>query len=214
MNAIEVSALKFGYDGSLTVDIDKFTLEKGKSVSVIGPSGCGKTSFLHLVAGLLTPQSGDITILGQSLATLNGAQLDRFRGSTLGLVLQKFHLIRALTVRENLLLAGRLSRKPPTSAGMIDLLRKLDILDVTDHKPSMLSQGQAQRAAIARALIHRPPIVLADEPTSALDDRNAAEAIELLRSLVAETDAALVVVTHDQRIRGVLDADFDFGSTT
>ncbi|MEO0630074.1 MAG: ATP-binding cassette domain-containing protein [Planctomycetota bacterium] len=211
MNAVEVEALRFGYDDQLTVDIGEFALEQGQSVAVIGPSGCGKTSFLHLLAGLLRPQSGTVRLLGQDLAELRGASMDRFRGQNIGLVLQRFHLIKALTVRENVLLASKLSRAKADGETVDALLKRLNIDAVAQHKPSMLSQGQAQRAAIARALVHKPPIVMADEPTSALDDEHAAEAIGLLRDAVSEAGATLIVVTHDQRIRGTLDRDFDFG---
>lgn len=212
MNAVEVDNLKFGYGDQLTVDIDHFALEQGQSIAVIGPSGCGKTSFLHLLAGLLRPQSGAVRILGQDLAELRGADMDRFRGRSMGLVLQRFHLIRALSVSENVLLAAKLSRAGAARDAVPALLQRLNIDAVAHHKPSMLSQGQAQRAAIARALVHQPPIVMADEPTSALDDDHAAEAIGLLRDTVAESGATLIVVTHDQRVRGVLDRDFDFGA--
>ncbi|MEM9171146.1 MAG: ATP-binding cassette domain-containing protein [Pseudomonadota bacterium] len=209
MNAIEVSQLQFGFDDQLVIDIDSFSLAQGKSVSVIGPSGCGKTSFLHLLAGLLQPNQGSIHILEQDLSTLQGPAMDRFRGHNIGLVLQRFHLIKSLSVRENILLAKRLSRNGADSDNVDALLTRLGVADVAHHKPSMLSQGQAQRAAIARALIHRPRIVMADEPTSALDDNNAMQAIGMLRDAVAETGATLLVVTHDQRIRGSLDQDFD-----
>ncbi|MEM6809626.1 MAG: ATP-binding cassette domain-containing protein [Pseudomonadota bacterium] len=214
MNAVEVEDLRFGYGDQLTVDIDQFTLEQGQSVAVIGPSGCGKTSFLHLLAGLLRPQSGSVHLLGQDLAELRGASMDRFRGKNIGLVLQRFHLIKALTVRENVLLAGKLSRAKAGGDTVDALLQRLNIDAVAQHKPSMLSQGQAQRAAIARALVHKPPIVMADEPTSALDDEHATEAIGLLRDAVSEAGATLIVVTHDQRVRGMLDRDFDFGVST
>ena len=211
MNAVEVEDLRFGYGDQLTVDIGAFSLEEGQSIAVIGPSGCGKTSFLHLLAGLLRPQSGSVRLLGQDLAALQGASMDRFRGKNIGLVLQRFHLIKALTVRENVLLAAKLSRANTKSDAVDALLERLNIDAVAQHKPSMLSQGQAQRAAIARALVHKPPIVMADEPTSALDDEHAAEAIGLLRDAVSEAGATLIVVTHDQRIRGTLDQDFNFG---
>lgn len=211
MNALEANALRFGYGEALAVDLDHFALAQGQSVAVIGPSGCGKTSFLHLLAGLLRPRSGTIRLLGQDLSELQGARMDRFRGRNIGLVLQRFHLIRALSVRDNALLAGRLSRSGAGSDAVDALLRRLNLEAVAHHKPHMLSQGQAQRAAIARALVHKPRIVMADEPTSALDDDHAAEAIGLLRDAVADTGATLLVVTHDQRIRGILDRDFDFG---
>ena len=210
MHAVDVHNLRFGYGDQLVVNVDRFTLEQGKSVAVIGPSGCGKTSFMHLLAGLLTPDAGRIELLGEDLTALQGAALDRFRGRTIGLVLQRFHLLRALSVRQNIALASKLAGTGSKPAGLDELLRRLNLMEVVNHKPAMLSFGQAQRTAIARALVHRPRIVLADEPTSGLDDENAASAIDLLKRAVADSGAALLVVTHDQRIRGSLDADFDF----
>ncbi|MEL7296599.1 MAG: ATP-binding cassette domain-containing protein [Pseudomonadota bacterium] len=212
MTAITVEQLRFGYTDKPIVDIETFRLEQGQSVAAIGPSGCGKTSFLHLLAGLLRPDSGEIALLGQSLAALSDTELDRFRGGNLGIVLQQFRLLRGLSVIDNLRLAGKLSRCTIAPERYQHLLKRLDIAAVADHKPSELSQGQAQRAAIARALVHKPSIVMADEPTSALDDRNAQEVIELLNSAVTDEGAALLVVTHDQRIRGTLDTDFDLGA--
>ena len=110
-----------------------------------------------------------------------------------------------------MLLADKLARANAGGDTVDTLLKRLNIDAVAQHKPSMLSQGQAQRAAIARALVHKPRIVMADEPTSALDDEHAAEAIGLLRDAVSEAGATLIVVTHDQRVRGMLDRDFDFG---
>ena len=212
MTAITVEQLRFGYTDKPIVDIEAFRLEQGQSVAAIGPSGCGKTSFLNLLAGLLRPDSGQIALLGQPLAALSDTELDRFRGGNLGIVLQQFRLLRGLSVIDNLRLAGKLSRRAIEPERYQHLLKRLDIAAVADHKPSELSQGQAQRAAIARALVHKPSIVMADEPTSALDDRNAQEVIELLNSAVTDAGAALLVVTHDQRILGTLNADFDLGT--
>ncbi|MEL6301179.1 MAG: ATP-binding cassette domain-containing protein [Pseudomonadota bacterium] len=210
MHAIQVENVRFQYADEAGVSVDRFDLEAGKSVAVLGPSGCGKSTFLHLLAGLLSPQEGAIRLLDQDLASMNAAAVDRFRGANLGLVMQRLHLIKALTVRENIELAIKLGRSDATAPAINALLERLDIGDVAHQKPSTLSQGQAQRTAIARALVNTPRIVLADEPTSALDDANAAEAIALLKAVVADSGAALLVVTHDQRIRGTLDHDFDF----
>lgn len=211
-DAISVEQLKFGYDHNLIVDIDRFALEAGRSVAVVGPSGCGKTSLLHLLSGLLTPNSGRIEVLGQNFSDLQGRRMDRFRGASMGLVLQRFHLFRSLSVRENLRLAAKLARVATTDGRIDQLLDSLGIAAVAHQKPQTLSQGQAQRAAIARALVHQPKLVMADEPTSALDDANAEEVINLLKPAVAESGAALLVVTHDQRIRGALDSDFSLGA--
>ncbi|MEM6639847.1 MAG: ATP-binding cassette domain-containing protein [Pseudomonadota bacterium] len=213
MNAIEVRDLRFGYGAETVVDIDHLAVPQGECLAVLGPSGCGKSSLLHLLAGLLRPSAGAVRLLDQDLSDLSATALDRFRGQNMGLVLQRFFLIRALSVRDNALLACRLARCDVSTADVDALLDRLNLGAVANQKPHTLSQGQAQRAAIARALVHKPRIVMADEPTSALDDHNASEAIRLLRDAVSETGATLVVVTHDQRIRGTLDRDYDFGAT-
>ncbi len=181
-------------------------------MAVIGPSGCGKTTLLHLLAGLIRPRSGVIRILGQDLSQLRGGHLDHFRGQRIGLVFQRFHLLPALTVYENVLLAQRLARVPIDPARVEALFDRLNLAGLERHKPSMLSQGQAQRVAIARALVHGPELVMADEPTSALDDDHATEALALLRQSAQAVGAALLVVTHDQRVHGRLEREFEMAA--
>ena len=207
--AVEVTDLSFGYGDRPVVDVARCELKQGESLAVIGPSGCGKTTFLHLLAGLLRPNGGSIRLMGQDLSQLHGAALDRFRGRHIGLVFQQFHLMRALSVRANLQLAAKLARRETNNEELEVLCRRLGLQGLEHHKPSMLSQGQAQRVAIARALVHRPPIIMADEPTSALDDDNAQQVITLLKETAAAANAALLVVTHDQRVRGLLDSELE-----
>ncbi|MCY4343204.1 MAG: ATP-binding cassette domain-containing protein [Gammaproteobacteria bacterium] len=207
--AIDVADLRFSYGSRAVLSIERCRLARGDSMAVIGPSGCGKTTFLHLLAGLIRPGSGAIEILGQDLSVLGGADLDRFRGQHIGLVFQRFHLLPALTVRDNVLLAQRLARAPIEPAAVEALFDRLDLAGLEHRKPSTLSQGQAQRSAIARALVHGPELVMADEPTSALDDRSAERALALLKESAQAVGAALVVVTHDQRVRGRLDIEFE-----
>ena len=209
--AIQVTDLRFAYGRRTVVDVPHCHLARGESMAVLGPSGCGKTTFLHLLAGLLRPGAG-VQILGQQLATLSGPALDRFRGRHIGLVFQRLHLLPALTVRENVLLAQRLARVPVEPGRMAALFDRLGLEGLEQHKPSMLSQGQAQRVAIARALVHGPALVMADEPTSALDDRHAEQALALLSDAAQAGGAALLVVTHDQRVRGRLNDEFEMGA--
>jgi len=210
--AISVTELRFAYGNRAVVSVGRCNLARGDSMAVIGPSGCGKTTFLHLLAGLIRPSAGLIQILGQELAALRGAELDRFRGRRIGLVFQKLHLLPALTVRDNVLLAQRLARAPIQRARVEALFDRLNLAGLEHHKPSMLSQGQAQRVAIARALVHGPELVMADEPTSALDGRHADQALALLKECVHAVGAALLVVTHDQRVRGCLSREFEMGA--
>lgn len=207
--AIEVTELRFAHGERTIVDIGRCELASGQSMAVIGPSGCGKTTFLHLLAGLIRPGSGVIRILDRDLSRLRGGHLDRFRGRHLGLVFQRLHLLPALTVHENVLLAQRLARVPMDATRVEALFDRLNLIGLERHRPSMLSQGQAQRVAIARALAHGPELLMADEPTSALDDRHAEEAVALLRESARAAGAALLVVTHDQRVRGHLEHEFE-----
>lgn len=209
--AVDVEGLRFGYGAESVLSIDDFRLERGQSRALIGPSGCGKTTFVHLLAGLLTSTTGSVRILGQDLAALSEAERDRFRGRHVGFVFQRFHLMPSLSVRENLRLAQRLSRSDQPAGHIDGMLERLGLSELRHRKPSALSQGQAQRVAIARALVHKPDLLIADEPTSALDDSHADEALDLLRETATELQAALLVVTHDHRVRGRLDDDFDLG---
>ncbi|MEM1190881.1 MAG: ATP-binding cassette domain-containing protein [Pseudomonadota bacterium] len=203
-----MSDLRFGYGAAPVIAVDQFTLQRSGSCLVLGPSGCGKTSFVQLLAGLLAPQEGTIEVLGTDLSSLSEAARDRFRGSNIGFVFQRLHLMPALSVRENLVLAQRLARSPRDSERIDGLLEQLGIADLRERKPSSLSQGQAQRAALARALVHRPALLIADEPTSALDDGHTDTVLELLLQAASDSGTALLIVTHDERLRGRLDSEF------
>ena len=211
-SVLEAQGVGFSYGSKVVLRLERLSLQQGETAAVIGPSGCGKTTFLHLVAGLLRPSQGSIEVCGQRINELGASAADRFRGKNLGIVFQRLHLLPALTVLDNVLLAQRLARKRPDSAAAQALLAQLGLEGLERHRPAMLSHGQAQRVAIARALIHRPKLVLADEPTSALDDDHAGRALDLLREEARAAGAALVVVTHDQRVRGALDREFELGT--
>jgi ABC-type lipoprotein export system ATPase subunit len=212
--ALDVQNLTFTYASNPVLSVERMCLGDGDSAALIGPSGCGKTTLLHVIAGLLRPSTGSVRVCGEALHELSPGAADRFRGRHLGIVFQRLHLLPALPVLENVLLAQRLARQRPDPAAARSLLAALGVEGLERRKPATLSQGQAQRVAIARALIHRPKLVLADEPTSALDDGHASTAITLLREQARLAGAALLVVTHDQRIRGTLDREFDLGRPT
>ena len=207
--AISASGIRFDYDKQPILNVEKCELNSGQSMAVIGASGCGKTTFLHLLAGLIRPCAGSIKILGQDIGQLHSGELDRFRGQRIGLVFQRLHLLPALSVIENVSMAQRLARRPVDLAQIKQLFDRLNLTHLEQHKPSMLSQGQAQRVAIARALVHEPQLVMADEPTSALDDHQAEQALALLSESAAAVGAALLVVTHDQRVRGRMEREFE-----
>jgi ABC-type lipoprotein export system ATPase subunit len=199
--AIEVADLTHSYpqtNGAATLRVPRFLLAAGTAVALRGESGCGKTTFLHLLAGLLRPDTGTIQIAGESMTAGSEAHRDRRRARLLGLVFQSFNLLQGFTVAENLFLAQSFAgRLAPDHARA--LLERLEIAHCADRLPRQLSTGQQQRVALARALVNRPALVLADEPTSSLDNRHAAHAVQLLRDLCTEQGAALLLVTHDER---------------
>lgn len=203
--ALRVDSLAFSYGARRIVDFPEFGLERGRACALVGPSGCGKTTFLHLAAGLLRAQRGSIAVDGQSLGGLDDAALDRLRARRIGLIFQKFHLLPALSVLENLLIAQRLARLPTDRSRALALLDRLGIAAQAQARPDTLSQGQTQRVAIARALLNRPALLLADEPTSSLDRHHATRAIALLREEARHCGAALLVVTHDERVADAMD---------
>lgn len=212
-SVLTIEGLEFAYADRLILRMQQLHLAAGESCTVLGPSGCGKTTLLHLIAGLLKPTRGSVTINGQCLSELSASRCDRFRGRHLGIVFQRFYLLPALTVLENLTLTQVLAHVPSSVGAVRELLEKLDIAPCLKAYPHELSQGQAQRVAIARALVHRPSLIIADEPTSSLDDQNAERAIALLRSQARSANAALLVVTHDRRIQRLLDRDLVVEST-
>lgn len=196
--------LSFRHTPVRPFDFPDLSCAAGETLLVLGPSGCGKTTLLHLLAGLLRPQKGAIRIGDTEFTALNTTQADRFRGQHIGLIYQKAHFMAALTVADNLALPNYFGGRPADPARVRALAEKLDIAHALRQLPARLSVGEQQRASIARALIHQPKLVLADEPTSALDDRNCDRVLQLLTAQCREQGAALVIVTHDNRLKDVI----------
>lgn len=180
------------------LDIPEWKVEKGECVAITGPSGSGKSTLLHLVSGILRADSGKITVNGQPLQDLAESKRDAFRASRIGYVLQDFHLIPSLTARQNVEIAMT-SRLPEKERRRIvdGWLAQVGLEGRGGHLPSQLSRGQQQRVAIVRALINRPPLLLADEPTGSLDWETADEISSLLLNLSISHGHTLIVVTHD-----------------
>ena len=197
---VDIRGLKAGYGSEAVISLSSLQIEKGAHTLLLGPSGCGKTTLLNVIAGIAVPMAGHVNVNGTALETLGTGERDRFRGRNIGVVMQRLHLISALSIYQNLRLAQAL-------AGAVDKVRisraveALGISDKLDRYPRELSQGEAQRVAIARAVVNRPVLILADEPTSALDDANCLAALDLLFEQSAACDATLIVATHDQRIK-------------
>ncbi|HYZ25740.1 MAG TPA: ATP-binding cassette domain-containing protein [Geminicoccaceae bacterium] len=198
---LSAADLAQSYGARTVLELRKWTVHAGQHSIVLGPSGCGKTTLLHLIAGLLRPSRGRIRVAGQDLSALAPAELDGFRGKNIGIVLQRLHLIRALTVKDNLRLAQSLAGLPVRAERIEHLLFELGIAALATARPDRLSQGEAQRVAIARAVINRPALILADEPTSALDDGNAETVLRLLLTQAEASGATLLIATHDGRLK-------------
>ena len=204
-----VENLRHAYGGTEVLGVSEWRAEQGAQWLVIGPSGSGKTTLLHILAGILRPVSGIVAVAGQDLTALGARGLDRFRGQHIGIVLQRLHLIPSLPVMDNLLLAQYLAGLPQDRARAAEVLGALDLAGKEAAYPYELSFGQAQRVAVARAVVNRPRLVLADEPTSNLDDARCFQALDLLQAMAKACDATLVIATHDQRIRARIPRHFE-----
>ena len=199
---LSVRGLSLRYGDHEVVRVPDWKVAQGERWLVLGPSGCGKSTLLHVIAGILRPSEGEVEVSGENLRRLDGARLDRWRGATVGIVLQALHLVKHLSVRDNLRIAQYLAHVPQDDARIADTLGALGIAAKAQRRPGQLSQGEQQRVAIARAVVNRPKVLLADEPTANLDDAAAAKVVDLLSEQAARHGATLVVATHDARVKG------------
>lgn len=219
--ALAVRDLRFAFrrSGPDVIDIAQFQLTHGERVFLKGASGSGKSTLLGLIAGIHTPQSGELQVLGEDLPTLSPADRDRFRAARLGVIFQMFNLLPYLPVGANVTLPCRFSdqrAKTAAAAGGADaearrLLSRLglDASDIWNRRAAELSVGQQQRVAAARALIGGPGLILADEPTSALDADSRDSFIALLKEECEASGAALLFVSHDGGLAGHFDRALD-----
>ena len=198
-------------DGENRIDVLRgvdFTAASGGITFLAGPSGCGKTTLISVIAGLLRPSSGTVSVFGKDLATLTDDEAVRFRRTNLGFVFQQYNLIPALSVVENAaipLLAAGLARREAIDRAAA-MLHRLGLGDRLTQAPARLSGGQQQRVALARALVHEPRLVICDEPTAALDHDTGHRVMELLAASAVHPDRAVIVVSHDNRVFGFADA--------
>ena len=209
---IDIEGLRFAWkSGPQVLDIDAFRVEAGERVFLRGPSGSGKSTLLGLIAGVLQPQAGRISVLGEDMGKLPAARRDRLRADRMGVIFQMFNLVPYLSVTGNVLLPLRFSPARRKAAGndpQAEARRLLSRLGLTDEsllerRVSDLSVGQQQRVAAARALIGSPSLVIADEPTSALDADARDRFITLLSEEVERSGASLLFVSHDASLAGL-----------
>ena len=212
--AIQIEHLQFSWTAKLsdnsidnTLSIPHWAVKNGEKLFIEGQSGSGKSTLLNILNGILSPQQGKVSIMGTDLMVLSPLERDRFRANTMGVIFQQFNLLPYLSVKENIHLSRLfVTDKSRTFNEVEPLLESLNLsADLARRKASQLSIGQQQRVAVARALYHRPPLIIADEPTSALDTRNRNEFIELLLKQAEAFGSTVLFVSHDQSLASHFD---------
>lgn len=193
--------LKFRYKRGNEMYFPDLEMAAGEQMAIIGDSGSGKTTLLHLLAGILSPEAGEILVNNTNLCELKQNQLDEFRGKNFGFIFQKHLFIEDISMYKNLLLAQTLAGGLSDMNYVDQLTDQLGIASLVNKHPSELSQGELQRFSVARSLVNKPLALFADEPTSSLDDNNCSRFITLLQEVSAEHKLTLLIATHDSRIK-------------
>ena len=194
--------------GAVKVDALKdvsFSLEKGEFVAVVGESGSGKSTLLNCIGALDVPTSGVITMDGNNLFTMKEEERTIFRRRNIGFIFQSFQLVSELTVEQNIVFPLLLDYRKPKTSDVEELLELLGLTDRRNHLPSQLSGGQQQRAAIGRALITKPKVILADEPTGNLDSKNSQDVIGLLTKASRHYQQTILMITHNNSLTSMVD---------
>jgi len=204
MNLLEVSNVSKTYgSGEAAVKALKkvsFSVPKGEYVAIVGESGSGKSTLLNMIGALDTPTSGKVVISGKEIFSMNDRKLTIFRRRNIGFIFQAFNLIPELTVEQNIVFPVLLDYQKPDRKYLEELLSVLNLKERRNHLPSQLSGGQQQRAAIGRALMTRPSLILADEPTGNLDTQNSSEVIALLKEASRKYEQTIIMITHNRSI--------------
>ncbi|MCW2844451.1 MAG: transporter [Nocardioides sp.] len=195
------------YGDTVAVDAVDLTFLPGSRTAVMGPSGSGKSSLLHALGGVVRPDGGEVWFENERLDRLSEAQRSRRRLARMGMVFQFGDLVPELTLVENVMLPLQVlgERARPARSRALEMLDALGVAEVAHRRTGAVSGGQAQRAAIARALVHRPAVVLADEPTGSLDSLTAEQVLDTMVAITTASGAALVVVTHEHVVASHLD---------
>ncbi len=213
--AIRLRGVEFAYGDDFALSVPELAIEEQQKVALLGPSGCGKTTLLNLLCGLLQPAQGQVQVLGRELTQLSDRQCRAFRVSQLGLVFQQFELLEYLTGWENLLLPYRINPALQLDQDALQraqqLVATLGLGSKIQRRPDRLSQGEQQRVALGRALVHEPKCLLCDEPTGNLDPKSTLTALDLLFEQAARLQSTVVVVTHNHQILDRFDRVIDVG---
>ncbi|MEM6722873.1 MAG: ATP-binding cassette domain-containing protein [Bacteroidota bacterium] len=207
---LETKDIRFQYPESEPLFFPDLSVDAGQPLLIFGESGSGKTTLLHLLAGLRQPASGAVFIEKDNISNFSAAQLDQFRGQHIGIVYQQSYFIESLSVWDNLMLSPYAASASKAEA----IAERLNIKAVLSRFPHQLSVGQQQRASIARAVMNKPKLLLADEPTSALDNHNCSQVIDLLLEEAYTNNAALIIVTHDDRLKTEISQSIELNALT
>lgn len=209
MDLLKVKAVSKTYgSGEAAVHALKkasFTVPKGEFVAIVGESGSGKTTLLNMIGALDTPTSGKVFIDGKDIFSMKEKRLTIFRRRNIGFIFQSFNLIPELTVEQNMIFPVLLDYQKPDKRYLEELLSVLNLKERRHHLPGQLSGGQQQRAAIGRALMTRPSLILADEPTGNLDTQNSSEVMALLKETSRKYEQTIIMITHNRRIAQTAD---------
>lgn len=209
MNLLEVKNICKTYgSGETAVQALKnvsFSVPRGEYVAVVGESGSGKSTLLNMIGALDTPTSGHVIIDGKDIFSMDDRKLTVFRRRNIGFIFQSFNLVPELTVEQNIMFPMLLDYQKPDKKYLEELLTVLNLKDRRNHLPSQLSGGQQQRAAIGRALITQPSLILADEPTGNLDTQNSSEVITLLKEASKKYEQTIIMITHNRGIAQTAD---------
>lgn len=208
---IRLEGIAYRYTGGESLQFADLEVRKGQHTLILGDSGSGKTTLLHILSGLLKPDAGAVEIDGQELYELPARKLDEFRGQRIGLIFQEAHLVKSLTVKENLQIAQGFAGAQVDNNRIHEVLELLNLGHKANSYPGKLSRGQMQRAAIARAVINKPAILVADEPTASLDDRNTESVLNLLLAQAEQQGATLIIATHDKRVKTRIAHAYEMG---
>ncbi len=197
---VEVKAVSHAYHQQ-PIPFADWRIQTGEHWLLLGSSGSGKTTLMNIITGLMKPTTGEVYVKQTPIYKLSGTKLDKFRGQHIGIVFQRPHLVKSLTVKENLLIAQRFAGLQENQHQISEVLASLNIAEKLKSYPSQLSQGQLQRVAIARAVINKPALLVADEPTSSLDDQNTTAVLNILMQQCRINGSTLIVSTHDKRVK-------------